>query len=93
MPKAKSTRRPAPIRSSDGVCVGTIMPPRTMLLRVHCGEAECGKLKYRLYTNIAGSPIVHSAQTGKWFTLSWQTIIDLAVKAGIDETHTNGDQL
>lgn len=64
------------------------MPPRTMILRVHCGEATSGKLKYEMSTAIAGMPVVQSKQTGKWFSLSWETIIDLAVKAGIDETHT-----
>jgi len=56
-----------------------------MFLRVHCGEAKSGKLKYEMSTAIAGMPIVESKQTGKWFTLSWQAIIDMAVKAGIDE--------
>ena len=66
------------------LCVGKVYPPRSMFLRVHCGEATAGKLKYEMATLIAGMPIVESKQTGKWFTLSWQEIIDLAVKAGID---------
>lgn len=70
------------------LCGGQIHPPRTMFLRVHCGEATAGKLKYEMATAIAGMPIVESKQTGKWFTLSWQQIIDMAVKAGIDEPTT-----
>jgi len=72
-------------RSSDDLCGGQIHPPRTMFLRVHCGEAKAGKLKYEMAAAIAGMPIVESKQTGKWFTLSWQVIIEMAVKAGIDE--------
>ena len=64
---------------------GQIHPPRTMLLRIHSGEAQSGKLKYEMSVTMEGSPIIESKQTGKWFTLSWQAIIEMAVKAGIDE--------
>lgn len=89
MPKAKSTRSAAPIRSSDGVCVGQILGADSMILRVHIGEAQAGKRKYEMSTGVNGAPIILSKTTGKWFCLSWQMIIDLAVKAGIDETHTH----
>ena len=64
--------------------IGEILPPKSMILRTHIGEAKQGKLEYEMSTAIAGMPIIHSKQTGKWFTLSWQTILELAVKAGID---------
>jgi len=31
------------------------------------------------------APIVRSNTTGKWFTLTWAEIINLAVDAGIDK--------
>ena len=58
-----------------------------MFLRVHAGTAEYGKLKYEMAYLMGGSPIVESKQTGKWFTLSWQDILDLARKAGIDDAN------
>jgi hypothetical protein len=55
-----------------------------MFLRNHVGAAQQGKLKYELATNMNGTPIIHSLQTDKWFVLSWQDILNLAEKAGID---------
>jgi len=31
------------------------------------------------------TPLVHSKQTGKWFTLSFPEIVEMAVEAGIDK--------
>lgn len=64
--------------------IGEILPPKSMILRQHIGEASCGDLKYEMSTGMNGAPIVHSKQTGKWFTLSWKDILELADKAGID---------
>lgn len=64
---------------------GTILPPKTMLLRNSVGEASNGKLSYEMSYAMNGAPIVRSLTTDKWFTLSWSDILDLAVKAGIDE--------
>ncbi len=83
--KTVRTATAPPVGSSALFGGGTIHPPRTMFLRVHCGEAKAGKLKYEMATHIAGMPIVESKQTGKWFTLTWQDIIEQAVRAGIDE--------
>lgn len=66
--------------------IGTIHGKKTMFLRMGCGEAEDGKNVYELSTNVAGGhPIVRNKTTGQWFTLSWQQILDLAKKAGIDK--------
>lgn len=56
-----------------------------MFLAVHCGEAANGKLKYVMLTTMAGQPIIESKQTGKCFTLTWQDIVEMAVKKGIDK--------
>lgn len=64
---------------------GRIHAPDTMFLRMHVGEAKSGDMGYELDTNMAAAnPIVRSKQSGKWFTLSWQDIIELAIEAGID---------
>jgi len=55
-----------------------------MFLRTHVGEASEGKRKYEMATNMDGTPIIESKQTGKWFSLSWNDILNLAEKAGID---------
>lgn len=64
--------------------IGEILPPKSMMLRTRVGEASCGDLKYEMSTGMNGAPIVHSKQAGKWFTLSWKDILELADKAGID---------
>ena len=64
---------------------GEIHPKRTMFLRCHVGDARSGNTAYEMSTNASCmNPIIQSKQTGKWFTLSWQDIIELAVEAGID---------
>lgn len=66
---------------------GKIHPKRTMFLRNAVGEIkdEEGN-KYECTTNCGGlHPIIHSEQTGKWFTLSWADIVRLAIVAGIDK--------
>jgi hypothetical protein len=75
-------------KSAARVCsaIGKILPKNSALLRVHAGEAELGKLKYHLATAVTGTPVIRSQQTGKWFVISWQEILELAVKAGIDAT-------
>lgn len=69
---------------------GTLHPSRTLMLRVHVGTAESDDgTKYTLSVNAAGyAPIVHSDKTGRWFTLSWQDIVDLAIAKGIDAPQT-----
>ena len=73
---------------------GTIKPSKTMILRAAVGKAEGDKNVFELSTGIGnGSPIVRCEETGKWFLLSWQDIINLAVDAGItkeDEDDVSG---
>ncbi len=68
-------------------CRGTIHPERTLFLRHACGSATDKEgRKYDLTLNVSDmSPIVESGQTKKYFTLSWQDIIDLAVEKGVDD--------
>jgi len=76
-PKAGSS--PAASKS-----IGEIHKPRTLFLRNHVGEATRGKLSYKMSTLMIGTPVVQSCQTGQWFTLSWENILELARAAGID---------
>jgi hypothetical protein len=64
---------------------GTIHPKKTMFLRQDCGKAKGDKVEYELTAAMTGEPIVRSSLTGKFFTLSWENIIDLAIEAGIDK--------
>jgi len=75
--------------------IGRIYPKKTMFLRQHVGDAKSGKTGYEMSFNIGGShPIIRSNQTGKWWTVSWQELIELAIKKGIDVSEggcANGD--
>jgi hypothetical protein len=81
---------------SKGVDVepyGRLHEKQTMFLRQHVGEASGPDGKsYEMAVNMGGmTPIIESKQTGKWFTLSWQEILNMAVKAGIDEEGDLGE--
>lgn len=65
--------------------VGKVHPAKTMFLRVNAGTAKSDGVTYELTTSLAGSPIVNSSKTGKYFTLSWEDICNLAIEAGIDK--------
>ena len=67
-----------------GLGIGKVYPAKSMFFRNHVGTADDGERKFELATSMNGTPILQSAKTGKWFLLSWQEIIDLAEKAGID---------
>lgn len=68
--------------------IGSIRPPRTLILRLFVGTAEdpkTGKDAYEMTAAVTDmSPIVRSIKSGKWFTLDWQAIVALARRAGID---------
>lgn len=69
---------------------GKIHPKRTLFLRVHVGEAKDeNKNTYELSINANDtSPLVCSKKTGKYFTLSWEDIMNLARDADIDKADT-----
>ena len=72
--------------------LGTLYPaPRDgerspMFLRHAVGEIrDADGHAWEVSTNVAGMhPIVHSKQTDRYFTLSWEDIIQLALARGID---------
>ena len=57
-----------------------------MFLRQYVGAAEDEDGGgYEMSVNVAGQhPIVTSKKTGNIFTLNWNDIVNMAVKAGID---------
>ena len=70
---------------------GKIMPAKTMILRVAAGEAEAADgTKYECSTNVNRTPLIRSGKTKKWFALSWEDIIELAIQAGIDKAEREG---
>lgn len=64
---------------------GKIHPSGTLILRESRGNAEeeSGR-KYELSVTMHGQPCVCSETTGKYFVLSWEEILAMAVEAGID---------
>lgn len=65
--------------------IGKIFPKESLFLRLDCGKAsnpETGD--FELSMNVGGNlPLVRSKKTGKWFSLGWQDIINLAIHRGI----------
>lgn len=65
---------------------GQIHKTKTLFFRMNVGSAEdpeTGNV-YELSAHVADhSPIIQSKKTGKWWTISWQELIALAEKAGI----------
>jgi hypothetical protein len=64
--------------------IGKIYPKDAMFFRTHAGEAANGNNGYEL-SSIGGAPHVTSKQTGKQFVIPWKTVLQLAIKAGIDK--------
>lgn len=73
--------------------IGLIKGRQTLFFRADCGEAqEQGGDKYELSTNMGGGmPIVRNERTGKWWTITWKEMIDIAKKMGIDEEEKDGE--
>lgn len=66
--------------------IGTIHPPRSMFLHEGIGGATDGENKLAISVSFTSkTPLIRSETTGKWFSLSWQEILTLAVEAGIHE--------
>ncbi len=59
----------------------------TLFLRTHVGKAtDNDGNSYEMALNVNNSvPIIRSEKTGKWATISWGDIIELAVQAGVDK--------
>lgn len=71
--------------------IGKIYKSMSLFFRQHVGEAKRENSNYELSMVINDqTPLVCSKQTGKYFSISWQEIIELAIEAGIDKEGENG---
>ncbi|PAT41186.1 hypothetical protein CK623_02795 [Vandammella animalimorsus] len=64
--------------------IGTIHSRDSAFLRMACGDAKAPGVTYELNTGINGAPLIRSGKTGKWFSVSWEELLRLAIDAGID---------
>lgn len=65
--------------------VGSIHPSRTMFLREAAGEAKdptTGDV-YELSTNVGGGTPIVRLPDGRWWTITWQQLIELAQAAAL----------
>ena len=88
MPKKKSKEASAAQETElkTKTDFGRLYPKSSLMLREHVGTAKNGELSYEMALALPQMvPLVRSVQTGKWFTIPWQHIVDAAVKAGVDE--------
>lgn len=65
--------------------IGLVQSKDRLFLRMSVGTATLGEGKYEMSTNIGdSSPMIRSQKTGKWWSITWNQLLDLAIKAGID---------
>lgn len=66
------------------MAIGQIHAPDSLFLRTYVGKATAEDgVEYEMAIQPNGAPIVECKNTGKWFTLSWTNILNLAADAGI----------
>jgi len=68
--------------------IGEIHEKDSLFMRVDMGSAtatmESGEVfNLELSTGLNGSPLIRCAETGKWFSITWREILDLAYHRGI----------
>ena len=65
---------------------GTIHSSGTLFLRMEIGTATGSDgTKYELSQSLSGQPMIRSGTTGKWWTVSFEELIEAAIEAGIDQ--------
>jgi len=65
--------------------IGTVHNKDALFMTFAVGEAKSDDNTFELNTSMSGSPIVRCVETGKWFSLGWSEILQLADEAGITE--------
>lgn len=79
--------------SEEVIELGKLIPASTLLMRVNVGSATLGDNTYEMTTSVNNSaPIIRSEQTGKYYCLDWESILRVAVLAGIDEPLTENEK-
>lgn len=72
---------------------GKVLPAKTLILRIHVGEArDITGVVYELSNTPGGTPLIKSSKTEKWFSLSWQDMVNMAKRAGIDVIEKRGQE-
>jgi hypothetical protein len=82
----KVTKKKAEMPISIEPALGKLHGPMTMFMQMHAGEAsDTNGTKYLLGTCVGtGAMIVSNTKTNKKFSVSWEGLIALAKKEGID---------
>lgn len=86
--KVKIEQRKRSVVEKKVPILSAVFDKDTLFMRVDAGKAINPKtgVEYELAVNVGGSlPIVRSGKTKKWFTVTWQAMVDAAIEAGIDE--------
>lgn len=66
--------------------LGTVHCASAMMFRTVCGEAHnVAEHSYEIATSVHGNPIITSKQTNQKWSISWNELLELAVKNGIDK--------
>ncbi len=63
--------------------IGKMLDKKDLYITIHVGTAG-HKKEYHLALLVDSSPIVTSEKTNKRFNLPWNDIINMAIKAGIN---------
>lgn len=63
--------------------LGTIHDNKALFMSIHVGTASNDDSTFEICTSMNQSPLIRCVETGKWFSLSWQEILELAEEAGI----------
>lgn len=71
-------------KTDNDMVVGEVCGKDEMFMGIDAGEASLNDKKYGLSVSMQSTPIVLSRQTGKWYVLTWEDIVRLAVQRGID---------
>jgi len=83
----KTTPQDKPKMTMGKQGIGFIHSKGSLFLRENVGTADTDEgPAYEMSLHVGSrEPILQSVKTGKQFTLTWKQLLELAVKAGIDE--------
>lgn len=84
MTEQVSDKNPAVAPSALNAGLGEMLPKNAMFFHASAGTAKEEEREYEMLNDMSGTPIIRSKQTGNQFRLSWQSILGLAIEAGID---------
>ena len=65
---------------------GKIHPRKSIFLHTSAGTAEAEGDKFNLLINLDGTPMIGHPRTGQHWTIDWESLVKMAVEAGLCET-------